>query len=113
MSRSSEHDSKQATNDLIQLLGQAHRNQIRPLACIPLAEIRKAFEPLSADYPPILSLKQAAALAGIAPSTLKRHVSEGLYKDCVSRRKPLRFWRDLFAQAVMKNKKNRPKSEAD
>ncbi len=56
---------------------------------------------LEGHYPPILSLEQAAELAGWAPSTLKRKVSEDQFRHCVSRRRPLRFWRDLFAWAVM------------
>ena len=65
-------------------------------------EIRKAFEPINDKYPPILSKEQAAELAGYRPSTLVRKVSEGLFDDCVSRRRPLRFWRDRFIKKVMK-----------
>ena len=73
-------------------------------ALISRSEIRRAFELLSDKYPPVLNLKQAAEIAGVATSTLKRHVSEGRYKDCVSRGKPLRFWRDKFIQEAMKDK---------
>ncbi|MDB5331120.1 MAG: hypothetical protein JWP03_2271, partial [Phycisphaerales bacterium] len=38
-------------------------------------EVHEAFEPLAMQYPPILSLTQAAELAGLKPSTLKRKVS--------------------------------------
>jgi hypothetical protein len=64
--------------------------------------VGRAFGPLSDKYPPILSLELAAEIALIAPSTLKRHVSEGKYKNCVSRKKPLRFWRDSFVVELMK-----------
>lgn len=82
----------------------APRGPLVPAAQIHLSDIRKAFEPISKDYPPVLSLDQAAAIAGVADSTLKRHVSEGRYKDSVARGKPLRFWRDKFVQEVMRDK---------
>ena len=44
------------------------------------------------NLPMILSLKEAAEVIKIQPSTLKRKVSEGYFKGCVSRGKPLRFW---------------------
>jgi hypothetical protein len=54
--------------------------------------------------PAILSLNEAASLIKIAPSTLKRKVSEWAFKGCVSRGKPLRFWRDRLVHLVMNNK---------
>ncbi len=86
------------------LLAGYQDDYVRPFAQIPVGDIRRAFDPLADDYPPILNLDQAAALAGVAPSTLKRHVSEGRYKNCVSRGKPLRFWRDGFVQEAMRDK---------
>jgi len=71
------------------------------LAMISTAEIRAAVE--DTDIPIILTLEQAAELAQCAPQTLRKHVSEGQYKDCVSRGKPLRFWRDKFIKEVMKD----------
>ena len=65
---------------------------------LDLDEIRDALEDF---YSPILSLEQAAELAGWAPGTLKRKVSEGYFRSSVSRRRPLRFWRDKFVQEVM------------
>jgi hypothetical protein len=62
----------------------------------------RSYGPLGTEYPPIMSLKQAAKLALLATSTLKRHVSEGKYKFCVSRKKPLRFWRDKFVVELMR-----------
>jgi hypothetical protein len=55
-------------------------------------EIREAYPDLS----PVLTLIQASAVAQIRPSTLKRHVSEGKYKNSVKPGKPMRFWRDRF-----------------
>lgn len=75
---------------------------LRYMASIPLAEIRHSFEGLSDKYPPVLSLEQAAELAKLAPSTLKRKVSEGCFMTSVSPGKPLRFWRDRFVQDIMK-----------
>lgn len=71
-------------------------------ATIPLAEIRHSFEGLADKYPPVLDVHQAAELAKLAPGTLKRKVSEGCFKNCVSPGKPLRFWRDRFVQEIMK-----------
>ena len=68
---------------------------------VPLADIRNAFEPLAQQYPPILSLGQAAEIAKLAPGTLKRKVSEGAFNKSVKKGKPLRFWRDTFIQELM------------
>ena len=68
------------------------------------AEVREAFEPLGSEYPPILDLQAAAKLSGYTPLTLKKKLSEGCFKDCATRGKPLRFWRDRFVTEVM----NRP-----
>lgn len=72
------------------------------MATIPLAEIRKAFADLMDQYPPVLNVEQAAKLSHLAPSTLHRKVSEGCFVKSVRRGKPLRFWRDLFVQEIMK-----------
>jgi hypothetical protein len=55
---------------------------------------------LIAIYGPILSLEQAAAIAGLAPATLKRQVCEGAYAACAKRGKPLRFIADRFVQEL-------------
>ena len=73
-----------------------------PMADLTLAEIRRAYEPVSDKYPPVLSLEQASEIAGLATSTMQRLVSEGQFKNSVKRGKPLRFWRDRFVQEVMK-----------
>ena len=65
---------------------------------LTLAEIRRTFEAYANEYPPILCLKQASALAGPKPSTLKRKCSEGAFRKSVKRGKPLLFWRDRFVQ---------------
>ena len=65
-------------------------------------DVTRAFELPSNPCPPILSLKEAAKLACIAPSTLKRLVSEGQFAESVKRGKPLRFWRDFFVKELMK-----------
>jgi hypothetical protein len=74
---------------------------VQPFAEVPMADIRKAFEH-DDEFPPILSLEQAAKLAHLAPSTLKRKVSEGHFKDSVKRGKPLLFWRDKFVKELLK-----------
>ncbi len=76
------------------------RSSITRMYCkLDLEEIRSTLE---GSYSAILSLEEAAELAGWAPGTLKRKVSEGYFKASVSRRRPLRFWRDKFVQEVMK-----------
>jgi hypothetical protein len=70
---------------------------------LPLTDddLRKAFA-VPAVIPPILSLGEAADLVKLAPQTLKRKVSEGLYGKSVVRGKPLRFWRDRLVAEVMR-----------
>ena len=65
-------------------------------------DVDRAFSNQQNPFGPILSLKEAALLAKIAPSTLKRLVSEGQFADSVKRGKPLRFWRDKFVVELMK-----------
>ena len=79
-----------------------HKSPIQPFADVPLADIRKAFENIGEDFPPVLSLDQAAKLAHLASSTLKRKVSEGNFKESVKRGKPLLFWRDKFVKELLK-----------
>jgi len=67
-----------------------------------LCDIRRACADWKEEYPPVLTLEQAAKIANVAPSTLKRHVSEERYRGCVKRGKPLLFWRDYFLQTLMK-----------
>jgi hypothetical protein len=62
------------------------------------AEIRRAVE---GQYPPLLTLDLAASISGYARSTLKRQISEGRFKNCVKRKKPVLFWRDRFIQELM------------
>ena len=49
----------------------------------------------------MLTLDLAAAISGYARSTLKRQISEGRFKKCVKRKKPVLFWRDRFIQELM------------
>ena len=76
--------------------------QARPRLAAPLTvqEITVAFQPLADEFPPILTLVQAAKLACLKPSTLKRKVSEGCFVGCVRRGKPLLFWRDRFVKHI-------------
>ena len=66
------------------------------LADIPITEIGAAFLGFETEYPPVMSLKQAAKLAHIAPSTLKRWVREKKFPGSVKTKKPLLFWRNRF-----------------
>jgi len=71
---------------------------------ITTAEIQQAFEPLVEKYPPILFLQQAAEISGYTTSTLKKKLSEGCFRDCVARGKPLLFWRDRFILELMNSR---------
>jgi hypothetical protein len=71
----------------------------RPEQRITVAEIQTAFD--RQGVPPILSLEEAAKIIKLMPSTVKRKASEGHFKGCVSRGKPLRFWRDRLIDRVM------------
>ena len=78
---------------------ELERSWRRPIS---VKNVERSFATIKKKYPPILSHEQAAELAGIAPSTLKRHVSEGRYKYCVSRGKPLLFFRDRFVAELFR-----------
>ena len=54
------------------------------------------------DFPPVLTLAEAAELLRLKVSTVYRHVSEGRYSGAVKRGKPLRFWRDRLVQEYMR-----------
>ncbi|HEX8524210.1 MAG TPA: hypothetical protein VF669_18290 [Tepidisphaeraceae bacterium] len=51
---------------------------------------------------PTLSLEQAALHAQTAPSTLKRRVCEGEFRNCVKREKPLVFLTERFFQELFR-----------
>jgi hypothetical protein len=63
---------------------------------VTVKNVEVAFELLAGQFPPVLTLDEAAEIARLQPSTLKRHVSEGQFKTCTIRGKPLRFWRNKF-----------------
>ena len=69
---------------------------------LTMAEIQTACQ--LQGLPLILDLEEAAALIKLKASTLKRKVSEGHFKGCVKRGKPLRFWRDRLVLQVMDTK---------
>ena len=74
------------------------------MAELTLAEIRRAFEPETDRYLPVLHLEQAARLAHLKPGTLKRKVSEGAFRKSVKKGKPLLFCRDRFVQELMRSR---------
>ncbi len=78
-------DDKPNTPAWLESLLAKRESLIKPFADISLPDIRKTFESLNENYPPVLSLDQAAKLAHLAPSTLKRKVSEGHFKESVKR----------------------------
>jgi hypothetical protein len=80
-------------------VGDSGQSAPAPKSSAPLTakEITAAFG-TSSQYGPILSLAQAAELEHLKPSTMTRKVSEGHYKGCVKRGKPLLFWRDRLIQ---------------
>jgi hypothetical protein len=62
-------------------------------------------------FPPLLSLGQAAQLAHLAPSTIKRLASEGCFRNSVRRGKPIAFWRDRFVVEVMELDNSRKRNK--
>lgn len=94
-------DDKPKTPAWLESLLAKRESLIKPFADVSLPDIRKAFENIGDDFPPVLSLDQAATLAHLAPSTLKRKVSEGHFKESVKRGKPLLFWRDKFVKELL------------
>lgn len=69
-------------------------------------EVHAAFRNDS-RFPPILSLNEAANLAHLAPTTVKRLASEGCFHNSVRRGKPIAFWRDRFVMEIMELDKTR------
>jgi hypothetical protein len=63
---------------------------------IPVEEVQAAFPEWEREFPPVLSLEQAARLAHCGQSTLKAWISEGRFRTSTKRRKPLLFWRNRF-----------------
>ncbi|MHC4727941.1 MAG: hypothetical protein ACYS17_12015 [Planctomycetota bacterium] len=82
-------------------------NNRRPLAH---KEVVAAFKN-NTQFPPLLSLNQAAQLAHFAPTTIKRLVSEGYFGNSVRRGKPIAFWRDRFVVEVMEMDKERKRKK--
>ena len=54
------------------------------------------------DYPPIMTVHQAARMLQISPSTLYSNVSRGRYKHATKRGNPLRFNRDVLLREFFK-----------
>lgn len=84
-----------------------HPNNRRPLA---YNEVVAAFNN-NTQFPPLLTLNQAAQLAHFAPTTIKRLVSEGYFGNSVRRGKPIAFWRDRFVVEVMEMDKERKRKK--
>ncbi len=57
---------------------------------------------LTAGWPPVMTLEEAAEAMRISPQTLRRYVSEGKFKKCVKRGWPTLFWRDSLISEFMK-----------
>jgi hypothetical protein len=81
---------------------------MRPIRRKPLAldEVETAFKN-EAQFPPLLSLDEAAQLAHFATTTIKRLASEGYFRNSVRLGKPIAFWRDRFVVEVMELDKTR------
>lgn len=57
---------------------------------------------LTAGWPPVMTLEEAAEAMRISPQTLRRYVSEGKFKKSVKRGWPTLFWRDSLISEFMK-----------
>jgi hypothetical protein len=73
-------------------------------------EVEAAFRN-DTQFPPLLSLDQAAQLSHFAPSTIKRLACEGFFRNSVRRGKPIAFWRDRFVVEVMELDKSRKRKK--
>ncbi|MFA9480316.1 hypothetical protein ACERK3_18755 [Phycisphaerales bacterium AB-hyl4] len=71
-----------------------------PAGPLTLEEVQTAFATLADQYPPLLSLTQAAELAHYTPGSLKKLVSQDRFPASAIRARPLRFWRDRFTLEV-------------
>lgn len=65
-------------------------------------EMQQVIDWVQTKYGPILNIDQAAELSKFAKQTLRERVSQGMYKTCVVRGRPLRFWAHRFVVEVMK-----------
>lgn len=63
---------------------------------ITLEAVRESLVPFNDRYGPTIDVEEAAALGGYAVATVYKLVSEGHFARSVSRRRPLRFLRDLY-----------------
>jgi hypothetical protein len=84
-------------------------NKRNPLTA---GEVETAFRN-DTQFPPILSLEQAAGLSHFSPSTIKRLASEGYFHDSIRRGKPIAFWRDRFVVEIMELDKTRKRIEIE
>ncbi|MFA9478030.1 hypothetical protein ACERK3_06940 [Phycisphaerales bacterium AB-hyl4] len=71
-----------------------------PSGPLTIEEVAAALAPLADQFPPILSLEQAAKLSHYTPGSLKKLVSQDRFPDSAIRARPLRFWRDRFTLEV-------------
>jgi excisionase family DNA binding protein len=63
--------------------------------------IREMYAAMPNPPPTVLTLGEAASLARVSPSTIKRWVAEGRIRTSVKRGKPIRFLRDAFTAEFM------------
>ncbi len=77
----------------------------KPGLKLTATEIAHAFHGMWAEkFPPVLTVDQAAALAGIPKGTIYDWKSEGKLKDCAHRKgKRLRIFRDRFIRFLFEN----------
>ncbi|MFA9478974.1 hypothetical protein ACERK3_11825 [Phycisphaerales bacterium AB-hyl4] len=74
-----------------------------PSGPLTIEEVAAALAPLADQFPPILSLEQAAKLSHYTPGSLKKLVSQDRFPDSAIRARPLRFWRDRFVLEIANN----------
>jgi hypothetical protein len=75
------------------------RHQHEGLDDLSFAEIAEAYRD---KYQPIITLKEAAEIARLAPNTIKTRMSRyGHFSRSAKKGKPLLFWRDRFILEVM------------
>lgn len=93
-------------------MSREHEPVDEPAVRAPIANPRPRHRPLAQDelgtglseYPPLLTVDEAARLLRVSKSTLYGHVSRGKYRDAVKRGRPLVFYRDRLVRDYFRNR---------
>lgn len=87
----------------------------KPLA-ITSQEISQCFaEPkIAAEFPPILTIEQAAALFQVSPRTLKLYIAQGLFQRATTKiGRHRRIFRDRAVEIIFSRGHTRPRNQSN